>query len=67
MRDTKVVRSIVGTPPSRVGKRAFTVFISEEAYKEIRRIAYEQETTNQALGVAAINDMLLKYGAKPVA
>ena len=53
--------------PSRAGKKALTFFISEEAYKELRQLALDNRSSNQALGVEAINLLLTHYGRKPIA
>lgn len=44
-----------GKPSSRAGKRVLSVFITPEAWKQLRTLAIEEETTTQALGIEAVN------------
>lgn len=45
----------VSKSSSRVGKRVLSVFITPEAWKQLRALAIEEETTTQALGTEAVN------------
>ena len=49
-------------PPSRVNRRALTVWISQEAKDLLREIAYEQRLKEQRLGEEMLNDLFAKYG-----
>jgi hypothetical protein len=42
-------------PPSRDGKRVLTIYLDPLAWKQLRLLALEGETTTQALGEEAIN------------
>jgi hypothetical protein len=42
-------------PPSRHGKRVLTIYLDPLAWKQLRLLALENETTTQALGEEAIN------------
>jgi hypothetical protein len=42
-------------PPSRKGKRVLTIYLDPLAWKQLRLLALEGETTTQALGEEAIN------------
>ena len=46
-------------PPSREGKRALTVYLPPEAWKQLRMLAVNLETSTQTLGEQAI-DMLFE-------
>jgi hypothetical protein len=40
--------------------------INYEGLRALRQLALDEDRTLQALGVEAFNDLLRKYGAKPV-
>jgi hypothetical protein len=42
-------------PPSRDGKRVLTIYLDPLAWKQLRLLALEGDTTTQALGEEAIN------------
>ena len=42
-------------PPSRVGKRVLSIYLDPLAWKQLRLLALENNTTTQALGEEAIN------------
>jgi hypothetical protein len=42
-------------PPSRHGKRVLTIYLDPLAWKQLRLLALENNTTTQALGEEAIN------------
>lgn len=42
-------------PPSRDGKRVLTIYLDPLAWKQLRLLALENNTTTQALGEEAIN------------
>ena len=49
-------------PASRAGKRVLSVYLDPLAWKQLRQLALEGETTNQALGEEAINLLFAKHG-----
>jgi hypothetical protein len=42
-------------PPSRTGKRVLSIYLDPLAWKQLRLLALENDTTTQALGEEAIN------------
>ena len=48
-------------PPSREGKRILSIYLDPLAWKQLRQLALDDETTTQALGEEAIN---LLFGDK---
>ena len=48
--------------PSRVGKRVLSLYLDPLAWKQLRQLALQQETTTQALGEEAINLLFAKHG-----
>lgn len=54
------------TPPSRVGKKAVTTYVSPELSKALRMLSLENETTLQALVIEAFDDLLRKHGRSPI-
>lgn len=42
-------------PPSRDGKRVLTIYLDPLAWRQLRLLALENDTTTQALGEEAIN------------
>lgn len=48
-------------PPSRVGKRVLSVYLDPLAWKQLRQLALDSETTTQALGEEAINLLFAKH------
>ena len=55
------------TRPDRVGKRATLFQVPATAKKQLAILAIEQETTQQALLVEALNMLFQKYGRPPIA
>lgn len=49
-------------PPSREGKRTFSVYLDPLAWKQLRQLALDNETTTQALGEEAVNLLFAKHG-----
>lgn len=49
-------------PPSREGKRAFTIYVDPLAWKQIRQLALDTDSTAQALGEEAVNLLFAKHG-----
>jgi hypothetical protein len=50
-----------GRPPSRAGKRVLSVYLDPLAWKQLRQLALDTETTTQALGEEAINLLFEKH------
>jgi hypothetical protein len=48
-------------PPSRAGKRVLSVYLNPLAWKQLRQLALDAETTTQALGEEAINLLFEKH------
>jgi len=53
--------------PSRDKLRAATFWQSPEAWRQLRRIVFEQEVSQQALISEALNALFARYGRPPVA
>ncbi|WP_414476341.1 ribbon-helix-helix domain-containing protein [Microvirga sp. M2] len=49
------------------GRKGILVRANPEAWKELKRVAIDQERTLQDVMTEAINDVLQKYGKPPVA
>lgn len=47
---------------SRIGKRVLSVYLDPLAWKQLRQLALDAETTTQALGEEAVNLLFAKYG-----
>jgi hypothetical protein len=56
--------SVVSTkrPPSRAGKRVLSVYLDPLAWKQLRQLALDTETSTQALGEEAVNLLFAKHG-----
>lgn len=48
--------------PSREGKRTLSVYLDPLAWKQLRQLALDTETTTQALGEEAVNLLFTKHG-----
>jgi hypothetical protein len=49
-------------PPSREGKRVLSVYLDPIAWKQLRQLALDNETSTQELGEQAINLLFQKHG-----
>jgi hypothetical protein len=49
-------------PPSRAGKRVLSIYLDPVAWKQIRQLALDADTSTQALGEEAINLLFAKHG-----
>src|SRR5690349_9167328 len=49
-------------PPSRAGKRILSIYLDPVAWRQIRQLALDADTTTQALGEEAINLLFEKHG-----
>jgi len=48
-------------PPSRAGKRVLSIYLDPLAWKQIRQLALDTDTSTQALGEEAINLLFAKH------
>ena len=48
--------------PSRAGKRVLSIYLEPIAWKQIRQLALDNDTSTQALGEEAINLLFEKHG-----
>lgn len=55
------------TPTTRVNRRAITVWISAEAYRQLHLIGLDTGTSIQDMGVEAVNDYFRKHNKSAVA
>ena len=53
---------IVKRPPSRVGKRVMSTYLDPLAWKQLRQLALDLDTSTQALGEEAVNLLFAKHG-----
>jgi len=56
------VRPATTRPPSRAGKRVLSVYLDPLAWKQLRQLALDADTSTQALGEEAINLLFAKHG-----
>ena len=49
-------------PPSREGKRVLSVYLDPLAWKQLRQLALDFDTSTQALGEEAVNLLFAKHG-----
>ena len=54
--------SVDKRPPSRAGKRVLSVYLDPLAWKQLRQLALDTDTTTQALGEEAVNLLFTKHG-----
>jgi len=55
-------KPITTRPPSRAGKRVLSIYLDPIAWKQIRQLALDSDTSTQALGEEAINLLFEKHG-----
>jgi hypothetical protein len=48
-------------PPSRVGKRVLSIYLDPVAWRQLRELALDLETSTQALGEEAVNLLFEKH------
>ena len=53
--------------PDRIGKKAQLFQLTEAAKKQLAILAIDQDTTQQALLIEAVNDLFSKYNKQPIA
>lgn len=49
-------------PPSREGKRVLSIYLDPLAWKQLRQLALDTDTSTQALGEEAVNLLFAKHG-----
>jgi hypothetical protein len=54
-------------PPSREGKRALTVYLRPEAWKQLRMLSVNLERPSQSLGEEAVNLLFEKHRLNRIA
>ena len=54
-------------PPSREGKRVLSIYLPPEAWKQLRMLSLNLETSTQALGEEAINLLFEKHRLNRIA
>jgi hypothetical protein len=54
-------------PPSREGKRVLSIYLPPEAWKQLRMLSLNLDTSSQALGKEAINLLFEKYRLNRIA
>jgi hypothetical protein len=64
---TKPVQAEKRIFPSRIGKRAVTGFVNQEAYRQLHLIALDKDSSIQDLVVEAFNDLFRKYDKSAIA
>jgi hypothetical protein len=60
--DEQGERPTTKRPPSREGKRVLSVYLDPLAWKQLRQLALDTETSTQALGEEAVNLLFAKHG-----
>jgi hypothetical protein len=59
---TEKARPSTRRPPSREGKRVLSIYLDPLAWKQLRQLALDVDTSTQALGEEAINLLFAKHG-----
>jgi Antitoxin-like ribbon-helix-helix len=54
-------RPVAARPPSRVGKRVLSIYLNPVAWRQLRELALDLETSTQALGEEAVNLLFEKH------
>jgi hypothetical protein len=57
----------VRRPPSREGKRVLSIYLKPEAWKQMRMLAVQLESSTQALGEEALNLLFEKHRLNRIA
>ena len=60
-------RAATKRPPSREGKRVLSIYLPPEAWKQLRMLAVNLETSTQDLGEDAINMLFEKHRLNRIA
>ena len=53
--------------PSRENKRAVTTYVPVDAYKRLKQLALDMDTSGQDLGIEALNLLFKKYKLDQIA
>jgi hypothetical protein len=59
---TPEMRPASRRPPSREGKRVLSIYLDPLAWKQLRQLALDADTSTQALGEEAVNLLFAKHG-----
>jgi hypothetical protein len=59
---TETAAATTQRPPSRAGKRVLSIYLDPLAWKQLRQLALDTDTTTQALGEEAVNLLFEKHG-----
>ena len=54
-------------PPSRAGKRVLSIYLPPEAWKQLRMLSLNLDTSTQALGEEAVNLLFEKHRLNRIA
>jgi hypothetical protein len=65
--DTVAPTPAKNRPPSREGKRVLSIYLKPEAWKQLRMMSVNMESTTQALGEEAINLLFEKHRLNRIA
>jgi hypothetical protein len=57
-----VLNGAAPRPPSRAGKRVLSIYLDPLAWKQLRQLALDADTSTQALGEEAVNLLFAKHG-----
>jgi hypothetical protein len=60
-------RATTKRPPSREGKRVLSIYLPPEAWKQLRMLAVNLETSTQDLGEEAVNMLFEKHRLNRIA
>ena len=60
--ETPPEEAVTKRPPSRAGKRVLSLYLDPLAWKQLRQLALDADTTTQALGEEAVNLLFAKHG-----
>jgi hypothetical protein len=60
-------RAVTKRPPSREGKRVLSIYLPPEAWKQLRMLAVNLETSTQDLGEEAVNMLFEKHRLNRIA
>lgn len=64
---TKFAAKLKARPPSREGKRVLSVYLPPEAWKQLRMLSLNLDSSTQALGEEAVNLLFEKHRLNRIA
>jgi hypothetical protein len=59
-------RASVGKSAVPIGHRGILTRVNREGWRALRLLSIERDTSLQALAIEAFNDVLSKYGKRPI-